>query len=106
MEDITRHMYDFRSNDATMPLCHNLLTGGAVVRQIIANVNCPACLYLWSLKQEDSTKLDFFAQLDNVKYHVQEARHALLDEAEGAFRHNVNKALDYLYTLKRAVDDM
>lgn len=47
----TRHMYDFPNNDALTPLCHNLLTGGAVVRQVIANVNCPTCLDLWERAQ-------------------------------------------------------
>ena len=48
---ITRHMYDFPNNDGSTPLCHNLLTGGAVVRQIITNVNCPACLDLFERAQ-------------------------------------------------------
>lgn len=42
----TRHLYDVPNNDPNVPLCHNLLTGGAVVRQTLANVNCQACLDL------------------------------------------------------------
>lgn len=48
----TRHMFDFPNNDASTPLCHNLLTGGAVVRQVISNVNCPACIELWKRAQQ------------------------------------------------------
>lgn len=51
----TRHMYDYKNNDASTPLCHNLLTGGAVVRQVITNVNCPACRTLWERDQVASS---------------------------------------------------
>lgn len=56
MGDRIRHMYDYRSNDGSTPLCHNLLTGGAVVRQVITNANCPACLDLYS-RDNDVTRI-------------------------------------------------
>lgn len=50
--DRIRHMCDFPNNDSATPLCHNLLTGGAVVRQVITNgVNCPVCLDLYERAQ-------------------------------------------------------
>lgn len=54
----TRHMFDFPNNDASVPLCHNLLTGGAVVRQIISNVDCEACIKLWKRAQDKPSLRD------------------------------------------------
>ena len=67
---VTRHMFDFPNNDGATPLCHNLLTGGAVVRQVIANVNCQACIDLWQRAQD---KPDPFALVFDRKVTVTDA---------------------------------
>jgi hypothetical protein len=66
-EPVTRHLFDYRTNDGNAPLCHNLLTGGALVRQVVANVNCPACIDLYERDQSaNRDHLPDLARIDTI----------------------------------------
>jgi hypothetical protein len=104
-------MYDIENNDGVTPLCHNLLTGGAVVRQVITNVNCPACLDLFERHGRHQDELYSWGRNDAEQMSENAAEAALIHNTAGrigerlrGFRDVVNERRvarglgDYLYS--------
>lgn len=70
----TRHLFDIPNNDPTTPLCHNLLTGGAVVRMDRSNVNCTACLDLLE-RMSDRHDRELIEKFDALMQKSEEAEY-------------------------------